>query len=169
MMDTTYMTSGMKCAIQLVTLNGPGTDEMVHIATPASIRPPRMRRPRMTTRPPSMHVGPELGYEKCRFAATEARERTEEYTAKYSLSAEPLWQENAAKGTQSTAINPQYEPTPPDIPAEPSQSSPSATGTATRPVTITIIGGRDLDGEILPRIQAAIDSWKAIGITVKVR
>ncbi len=83
-------------------------------------------------------------------------------TAKYALSAEPLWRDTPARENE-------IPPTPSESPPNPSESTQSVTGTATHPVTITIIDGRDLDGEILPRIQAAIDEWKSIGITVKVR
>jgi hypothetical protein len=83
-------------------------------------------------------------------------------TAKYALSAEPLWHDTPARENE-------IPPTPSESPPNPSESTPTSTGTDTRPVTITIVDGRDLDGGIIQRIQAAIDEWKSIGLTVKVR
>jgi hypothetical protein len=103
-----------------------------------------------------MHVGPELGYEKCRFAATEARERTEEYTGKWCInSVEPPMK------------RPQPTPARQNIRSEPAKSVPRERITEERFMTTTVIGDRHQDGEIAPRIPAAPNEWKSLGMMEK--
>ena len=84
-------------------------------------------------------------------------EPTEEYTW--------LWCNNPVKTRMK---RPQPTPAHQNIPSKPAKSPPRERITEERFMTTTVIGDRHQDGEIAPRIPAALNEWNSLGMMEKV-